>query len=151
MKTHTLAVLNSDFLERHGYPSTPVMNEINRLGREYSVRIHPGEAYTHAAANILSMPSLSQDVEALWKLRDAGIYIQQTILRAFDIIIFGLQIGRLTQDDCERARRDLYKNGQKLLRCFANCSVRDGLSGFYARLLDGAYPEIGASVPLDPF
>ncbi len=151
LRKRTLSILDSDFLENHAYGSAAVMSEINRLGREFVVRVDRGEAYTHAAGNILRVPTLSQDIVALRKLRDAGIYVERPILRAFDILVFGLQIAKLTQNDCEQARKDLRKSGQELLRCFVNCSVQDGLASFYARLLDREHPELGAALPVDPF
>jgi hypothetical protein len=94
------------------------------------------------------VPALSQDIEAFWKLVEVGIHIQRPILRAVDLIIFGLQIGITTENDSKQFRKELLRNDQGILPCFRNCAVVDGLPSFYQRLCDGASDPLGSPVPL---
>lgn len=102
----TIVVLSEAALSVAGYRSAPALiDQIEQLGREYAVRIDRGEAYTHAASNVLAVPALSQDLEAIWKFIEAGVHVQRPILRAFDVVIFGLRSGFLlkpTANMCER-------------------------------------------------
>jgi hypothetical protein len=146
----TISVLSEQGLSAAGYRSAPALvDQIEQIGREYAVRIDRGEAYTHAASNVLAAPALSQDIEAIWKLINAGIHVQRPILRAFDIVIFGLQIGILSQDDCKQVRKDLLRQEQGILPCFRNCSVIDGLPSFYLRLCDADLDPLGALTPVE--
>jgi hypothetical protein len=146
----TIIVLSEAALSAGGYKSAAALiDQIEQLGRTYALRIDRGEAYTHAASNILGVPSLSQDLEALWRLINAGVYVQRPILRAFDVVIFGLQIGILSEDDCKQVRKDLLRCDQGILSCFRNCAVIDGLPSFYQRLCDAEKTPLGASAPVE--
>jgi hypothetical protein len=148
----TIVTLSETALSTAGYRSAPaLLDQIEQLGREYAIRVDRGEAYTHAASNVLAVPSLSQDLEALWRLIGAGIHVQRPILRAFDIVIFGLQVGILSDDDCKQVRKDLLRNQQGILPCFKNCAVRDGLPSFYQRLCDADLNPVGAPAPIEKF
>ena len=73
------------------------------------------------------------------------------MLRSFDVIVLGLQIGILTEGDCKAIRKELLKRGEAILPCFQNCSVIDGLPNFYHRLCDGSVNVLGAVTPIEKF
>ncbi len=146
----TVVVLSEVVLSVAGYRSAPALiDQIEQLGREFAVRIDRGEAYTHAASNVLAVPALSQDLEAIWKLISAGIHVERPVLRAFDVVIFGLQIGVLTEADCKQVRKELLRNEQGILQCFRNCAVMDGLPSFYQRLCDADLTPLGSPTPVE--
>jgi hypothetical protein len=146
----TVALLDESVLAAGGYRSgDSLIDRIGELALQYEVRIHRGEAHTHAAANVLAVPTLSQDIDALFKLVEAGVHIQRPILRAFDILIFCCQSGALSLADCNKARRDLLQVGETIVRCFANCSIEDGLRNFYMRIVDETRETLGAPTPVE--
>ncbi len=148
----TILLLSDAVLNTAGYKAAPaLMDQIEQLGREYAVRVDRGEAYTHAASNVLCVPALSQDLAALWKLVELSIHVQRPILRAFDLLIFGLQIGVITESDTKAFRKALLSHDQGLLPCFRNCAVIDGLPSFYQRLCDSSSSPLGAAKPLEKF
>jgi hypothetical protein len=146
----TIEVLSRAVLESNGYKAgKAVIDQIDTLGQQFSLRIDRGEAYTHAAGNVLSVPALSQDIAAIWGLINDKIDVQRPILRAFDILAFGVQTGAIDWDACAKARKHLIKAKETILPCFQNCSVEDGMPQFYLRLCDSGSPLIGATAPID--
>lgn len=152
LSTNTVEVLSRSLLSERGYKSAAALIEqIDLLGQKFALRVDRGEAYTHAAGNVLGVPALSQDLAAIWCLIDDGIAVQRPILRAFDVLLFGVQIGAIGWETCRTARRQLLKAKEGLLPCFANCSVEDGMPNFYLRLCDADLPVIGGSAPVEKF
>ena len=150
--TNTVGVLDKALLSQHGYKSAPaLLEQIDVLGERFSLRIGRGEAYAHAAGNILGVPTLSQDLAAIWELINDGVAVQRPILRAFDLLVFGVQAAKIDWDACAKARKQLLKAKEGILQCFRNCSVEDGIAHFYLRLCDADAPLLGASQPLEPF
>jgi len=148
--TNTIAVLNRTLLGERDYKSAPALiDQIDHLGQSFALRIDRGEAYTHAAGNVLGVPTLSQDLAAIWALIGDGVAVQRPIRRAFDVLLFGVQVGTIDWATCAKVRRQLLKAKEGLLPCFANCSVNDGVANFYLRLCDADLPLIGAGVPLE--
>ena len=152
LSTNTVEVLSRTLLTDQGYKaSTALIEQIETLGQRFSLRIDRGEAYSHAAGNVLGVPTLTQDLTAIWALIDDGIDVQRPILRAFDAMIFGVQIQVIDWAACAKARRHLHKAGEDILPCFANCSVEDGVANFYLRLCDADTPPIGANGRVEKF
>ena len=127
------------------------MNGVSVLGQKYSNIVDRGEAYSYAAANLLRVPLLSNDAAALADLVDQKITIPTTVLRAFDILVFGLQIGVDTEDGCDEARKALVKLGEFVPACFQNASFQSGLPSFFARLADGSLTLVGSGRPFTRF
>ena len=152
LSSKMLSVIDKTLLISLGYKAVPALLErMDQLGEMFHRRVDRGEAYTHAASNVLGVPALSQDIAALWQLVNDGIDVQRPVLRAFDILIFGAQAGISGLASCAKARRQLVKAKETVLACFENCSVADGLPRFYLRICDADLPILGAQQPIDPF
>ena len=96
LTTNTVEILSRALLTDLGYKSSAALTEqIETLGQQFNLRIDRGEAYTHAAGNVLGVPTLSQDLTAIWTLIDDGIDVPRPILRAFDTLLFGVQIAAI--------------------------------------------------------
>jgi hypothetical protein len=76
-------------------------------------------------------------------------HIPRPILRFWDLIVFGHQIGQLDESTCDKVRQTLMKMGEWILPCFTGRNFKAGLGDFYPRLVDGVATLIGASTPLD--
>ena len=57
-------------------------------GNRLSLCVQGGEAYTHAAGQVLSMPILSNDYAAINTLRNSGCPTAVPALRSFDLFCF---------------------------------------------------------------
>lgn len=97
------------------------------------------------------MPALSQDLSALWALIGDGIDVQRPILRAFDVLIFGVQTSVIDWAACAKVRKNLLKAEETILPCFENCSVQDGMAKFYLCLCDANRDPLGAPAPAEKF
>jgi hypothetical protein len=149
---NTVVTLDKAVLTTSGYKSaTALLEQIDALGQKFSLRVDRGEAHTHAAGNVLGVPTLSQDIAALWKLIEDGVDVQRPVLRTFHFLLFGVQAAEMEIDLCNKARKLLMKAGERILPCFENCSVADGLSQFYLRLCDADRELIGSPTPLGKF
>ncbi len=149
-----IGVLSERLLQARGYSVEEgrcIIDRIDALGDQYYIRVDYGEAYTHAAANVLHVPALSYDIQALRKLLSDGVRLERPILRAFDMFTFAFQIGAMSNDECRKVRKVLMKAGEAIPACFANCSYADGLPKFFARLLDRDQQLVGANGPIGDF
>ena len=117
----------------------------------YYLGLDRGEAYTYGASLILKCPVVNDDNTALRRLRRDRTDVPTPHLRLWDIILFGLQAGLLTQRDCEGTRTSLLKLKEGMPACFLAKSVSVGLSCFYCRLVDPTRPSIGAERTQAPF
>jgi len=125
-----------------------VLESIENRGESFRrLGVGNGEAFTHSASVELNMPVLSNDRQAIDLLTRNGIALPGPFLRAFDILVFGRQIGLLSDGECDEARQALAKRGENLDKCFTNCSFTNGLPHFYPRLLDRAFPLVGSQQP----
>lgn len=149
----TLNVLDGDLLISHfagsSTTATAVHGAIQQGGAQFSKRVGRGEAYTFAAASTLNMPALSNDMSAIRTLNSHGYDLPSPILRFFDLVTFGHQIGLLTESDCDKIRQELHAHGEGIPKSFDNVSFRSGLTQFCCRLLDGTIPPIGAPIDSD--
>jgi hypothetical protein len=110
--------------------------------------IGPGEAYSHAASMALQLPIISNDGDAIRKLLGGDIHIQPHLLRSYDVLTFGVQIGNLSHNDCDGVRQDLNKRGDEVPVAFRKRSFTDSLPYFFSRLIDGSEPIIGSEMPI---
>jgi hypothetical protein len=152
LSSKLFSVIDKTLLISLGYKAVPaLLEQMDQLGEKFHRRVDRGEAYTHAASNVLGVPTLSQDIVALWQLVNDGIDVQRPVLRAFDILIFGAHVGVCDLESCARARKQLLRAKETILACFDNCSVADGLPNFYLRICDADLDILGAQQPISPF
>lgn len=152
LSSKVFSVIDKTLLISLGYKAVPaLLEQMDQLGEKFHRRVDRGEAYTHAASNVLGAPTLSQDIAALWQLVNDGIDVQRPVLRAFDILIFGAQANVCDLESCARARKHLLKAKETVLACFENCSVADGLPNFYLRICDADLDILGAQQPIGLF
>ena len=128
LDSHTLSVLTSPFLRESGWTdSDRAVDLITKLGTKYTDFVDRGEAFSYAAANLLKMPILSNDGAAISDLRDNRITVPTTILRAFDIVVFGFQIESRSETECDLVRQKLANSHEYLPECFVHAAFKAGL------------------------
>lgn len=120
-------------------------SDIEHLGREYNLRVDRGEAYTHAAAVLLSQPVASNDKSAIDVLLHNGYQVPIPVLRTFDFIVFAYQTGFKKLSECNDIRRSLLGENERLPVQWKNASFEAGLKSFVPRLVDSACTYVGAS------
>lgn len=155
----TLQILDRSLIEQHyeGGPAaalaaTAALGSIAQRGKLYQVPADFGEAYTHAAAVVLDVPSLSHDRSALDALLAAGHQVPSTVLRCFDLLALFYQVGDLTAGDCDTFRAALQKESEWVPAPFKNRGFVDGLATFCPRILDGSVALVGvATCPTTAF
>ncbi len=136
LKHKYISLLSSSELERLAPPDTePVsLAEIRELGQEYAMEIGPGEAFTHAAAILLDVPSVSNDMNAIKILETRGRRMPRTILRSFDLFAFFYIEKQLTTREVEHIRKDLLAQGEWVPPSIKNASFEDGIGSIRCRL-----------------
>lgn len=145
-----LRTLNSPTLE-HLYGGPPAgsvaaaatLGKIASLGREYQKHVDPGEAYTHAAALTLGVPSLSHDRTAIDALISARLDVPTTVLRALDLITLSYQANDMSENDCDDFRSTLLREKEWVPACFLHRSFADGLRHFTPRITDSSLAYVG--------
>jgi hypothetical protein len=121
-------------------------DELYRLG------VGEGEAYSHAASMELTAPVLSNDKKAIKDLLNQQIPLLQPYhLRFYDLMVFAVQTGHLTHNNCDATRQSLTTRGENIEKCFMGRSFSDGLPNFYSRLACGNAPVIGSAVPVNKY
>ena len=110
--------------------------DIQARGAAYHRRIDQGEAYTFAAAVTLGQPAVSNDMSAIRAMQQAGLPLPSHVLRAYDLIVFGHQVGVLADRDGERCRQALNSGREFGPVQQKNRSFTDGLRYFVPRLVD---------------
>ena len=150
LTTGLLAILDEQSLRSVIGPTTSkIFEDIDRKGASFKrMGVGNGEAYAHAASAELNVPVLTNDGNAIRILRGKGATLPGPFLRSFDAIVFGRQIGHLTDRDCDSARQSLTKRGESITPCFQISSFTDGLPDFYQRLVDRTAPVCGSMTPL---
>jgi hypothetical protein len=151
IKNGLMTVLNQAVLERHyggGEPGSlaakTAMAQIESRGKTYENRVGRGEAYSHALSIELSVPVLSHDRTALDSLINAVLPVPKTVLRFYDLLAFGFQVGAVTAGDIDNAKSALAAEREFIPAVFRNCSFETGLASFDVRLIDGAKPRVGS-------
>jgi hypothetical protein len=124
-----------------------LLRQMDSEGQRLHFRVDRGEAYTHAAAAVLGVPVATNDTSAVNRLLRDEESIPRPILRFWDLIVFGHQTGQLDDTSCDKIRQALGKINESLPQCFTGRSFNVGLAEFYARLVDGLAPLIGAPNP----
>lgn len=147
LKNGVIRVLSQHVL-REIYPSAAdaLYPAIQSLGARYRI-VGAGEAYSHATAVTLQIPVLSNDQMALGLLTQRGFAVGVPTLSAFDLVLFGYQIGCLREADCDSFKYQMLERERNefIPREFRHSSVNDGLRKFVPRLLDGDLDPIGAA------
>jgi hypothetical protein len=117
-----------------GGSSSISLADIRELGAEYNLDVETGEAYTHAAAILLDVPSVSNDANAIRILEARGRVLPPTILRSFDLFGFFYLEQYLNERDVEDIRETLRSYNEWLPAPMKNASFKDGLAEMRCRL-----------------
>lgn len=117
------------------------------VGESLNDIVDVGEAYTHAAASLLSMPAMSNDYAALKALREAKRPGASPTVRSWDLLVFGFHDGLLTTRDLDSARKQLREAGEWLPRVFRSQGCASALAQFDSRLLVLGKPAVGRQSP----
>jgi hypothetical protein len=108
--------------------------DIRELGAEYALDVQDGEAYTHAAAILLDIPSVSNDINAIKVLENNGKLLPPTILRSWDIFGFFFLEKYLDPRAAEQIRTNLMTQLEWVPACMKNSSFADGFPSMACRL-----------------
>lgn len=143
----TKAITNQTLLVLSQHALTQVVGKsaatfypaIQALGAKYALVVHPGEAYSHAAAVTLAAPVLSHDINAIRTLQKWGYAVGSPTLRAFDLLVLGFRMGYLQEKECDAFRYQMSKSERNewIPKAFLNVSFSVGLARYDARLFDG--------------
>lgn len=117
--------------------------DIQIRGNEYNRRVDTGEAYAFAAALTLHQPAVSHDMNAISTLLGAHLPVPFVVLRAFDLVVFAHQIGKMSEQDCDRFRKTLVQLDEWIPSPQRDKSFRDGLARFEPRLIDSTRAIVG--------
>lgn len=104
------------------------------LGARFYGYIGRGEAYTHAAAVSLGLPSASNDRRAIEVMKVQMLPLPSPVLRCFDLLVFAYFDGILSLKDCENIRTELLKKAEGIPGPFLHASFEDGAKNFSCRL-----------------
>ena len=94
-----------------GHLAKGVFGNYQSAGQQYSKIVDRGEAYTLAAAAILDVPALSNDMTALEALDYNNLAVPSPVLRAFDLFALSYQTGALIEKECDTARKKWFDKG----------------------------------------
>lgn len=146
--SETIVVLDTRTLPAFISTDAAAMHDtIQTKGFQYNRVLDYGEAYTFAAAVVLNVPAVSNDITALRAGSKAQLNLPKIVLRAFDFFVFCHQSDLCTAGDCDRIRQSLATEREWIPAAFQNTSYEKGLPHFYARLLDGTKAGVGADQP----
>jgi len=152
LEHNLLRVVDKSVLEAHygsslgaSMAATAALGQIASVGRQNLARADSGEAYTHAAALTMGVPSMSNDITALKTLVAAGLPVPATVLRPFDLISLCFQVNEMTEHDCDQFRATLIKENEHVPSCFLHASFGDGLTNFVPRICDLRHAAVGAT------
>jgi hypothetical protein len=121
-------------------------DSIELRGQEYNRVIDLGEAYTHAAAHVLKCAVLSNDWKAIRDCDRMGLNLAHPTFRVYDLVVLLYQSGGLTEKECDGFRKALHEAGETPHRTFVNRKFRDGLPGFYPRLVNPDFEVVGSAI-----
>jgi len=130
-----------------GADADSLLRLIDSDGRRLHQRVDRGEAYTHAAASVLNIPVATNDMSAVIRLLKNGENVPVPVVRFWDLVVLGRQIGTLDDSNCDGVRKTLAKLQESLPPCFRAQSFAAGLPEFYPRLVDHEKPIVGARDP----
>lgn len=123
------------------------IRQIESEGERLHLMVDRGEAFSHAASIVLSVPIATNDTTAVYRLLRSGETIPRPIIRFWDLVVFAHQVGDLDEAACDQIRKTLSKLGERTHPCFTDRSFVDGLPQFYARLICSDHKVIGADQP----
>ncbi len=127
-----------------------ILRQIDSEGQRFNLRVDRGEAYTHAAGSVLGAPVATNDYSAVNRLLRDDENIPRPVLRFWDLIVLGYQIGQLDGSSCDKIRQSLVAIGEWIPSCFTGRNFSAGLIDFYPRLVDGVAKLIGTTNPQGP-
>ena len=113
------------------------------LGKKYNLHVGIGEAYTHAIAAALNLPSASNDSRALNLLEQKGLVVPSSVIRTYDLLVLTYQGELLMEADCEAVRKALLAVGEPVPEKCRNSGFVKGIQSLNARLLDRAKVAVG--------
>jgi hypothetical protein len=149
---NTLAIADRGFLATIlGSGADAWLRQMESEGERLNLAVDRGEAFSHAASIVLGVPVATNDTSAVYRLLKSGESIWRPIIRFWDLVAFGYQVGFLDDALCDRIRQTLRKLGERIPRCFADRSYIDGLPEFYPRLACAVHPLVGAGQPQERF
>lgn len=148
LSNNTLSLLDQRIIgETFGAGADALLRQMDTDGQRLHLRVDRGEAYTHAAGGVLGVPVATNDVSAVNRLLRDDENLPRPILRFWDFIVFGHQIKQLDDSRCDKIRQTLVKLQESIPQSFTGRAFSAGLPSFYARLVDGLHPLVGASTP----
>jgi hypothetical protein len=148
VSNNTIGVIDRELLSTAlGTGVDAILRQIDSEGQRFNLRVDRGEAYTHAAGSVLSAPVATNDYSAVNRLLRDDENIPRPLLRFWDLIVFGHQIGQLDDRSCDKIRQTLVSIEEWVPQCFIGRQFSVGLTEFYPRLVDGVASLIGASKP----
>jgi hypothetical protein len=149
---NTLAVADREFLATiRGSGVDAWLRQMESEGERLYLVVDRGEAFSHAASIVLGVPIATNDTSAVYRLLKSGESIPRPIIRFWDLVAFGYQVGHLDDAACDRIRQTLRKLGERMPRCFVDRSYIDGLPEFYPRLACAGHQFVGAGQPQEKF
>lgn len=119
------------------------------LGQKYNRVLHRGEAYSHAAAHVLKCAVLSNDWSAVRNADRLGLVLEHPTFRVYDLVVFLYQSSELTEKACDGFRKALYDVDEAPHNAFVNRKFREGLPGFYPRLVNPEIEILGSAVEIE--
>jgi hypothetical protein len=124
-------------------PKHTTFADIQTRGRRYNLLVGRGEAYSHAAGYCMGVPVMSNDWDAIQILKGRGYELPSPILRAFDLVCFGHQVGVLDIAACDKFRKKMNDIGEHIPKAFQKASFAAGLTDFCPRITCTARASIG--------
>lgn len=141
----TFLTRSEDFLPSSVASAT--WSGIQATGKRYNLHVGIGEAYTHATAASLELPSASNDSQALNQLERKGFLIPSPVLRTYDLLAVSYQGELFANKHCEDFRKALLAVGEQIPEECRNRGFVEGLQGFNARIMDRGKPSVGRDDP----
>ncbi len=114
------------------------------LGQKYHGVIQRGEAYSHAAAHVLKCAVLSNDWKAIRDADRLGLVLEHPTFRVYDLLVFLYQSDEFAEKACDGFRKALHDVDESPHSAFANRKFREGLPGFYPRLINPEFQIVGS-------
>jgi len=149
---NTLAIVDRGFLATILDSGVDAwLRQMEAEGERLYLAVDRGEAFSHAASIALGVPIATNDTSAVYRLLKGGESIPRPIIRFWDLVVLGYQVGSLDDAACDRIRQTLRKLGERIPPCFADRSYIDGLPDFYPRLACAGHQFVGAGQPQEKF
>jgi hypothetical protein len=154
LKSGTIMVLDRRTFEGMRCSDNQRFEDFTSLAKSYDGPVGTGEAYTHAAAIVLRVASLSNDKSALDVLLKSARNVPDTVLRTMDLIAFAYYADILPVKDCEAFRDCMFADTREkpaMPKIFQNTSFAKGVTNFAHRLCDSQSPRPSTSFDAPPY